>query len=356
MSVEAVSWALNLAPVPLDRNGKPNTACAFVLVGLANHADPDGTASFPSVPTLARYTRLSERHVRTALDRLEAEGIIRPCDPAIVAARIRRADKRPQGFDLNVGLIRDDLTDDDIRSMERQHPGLRARVATLRAAQEAVASRVQTAACDGVKPLHPVPEEPVENSRYEVKPVHPVTRTGCNQFRDDLKPLPPRGEASSPEPSIEPSKEPPTALARARDDAPAPAGCADGGEGNADEFFDALGEAWPLAPKQRDRLTGAVALALRGGWQARDLAAHVGANTSGVRDPYAVLAFRLEPGELPAPPTRHPSRRLWCGQCDERTRFQFDEHGLPGNQKCPVCGSPTARPARLGPATTKEPS
>ena len=70
MSVEAITWALNLAPVPADVHGKPNSACAFVLVGLANHADPDGTAAFPSVPTLVRYTRLSERTIRTALDRL----------------------------------------------------------------------------------------------------------------------------------------------------------------------------------------------------------------------------------------------------------------------------------------------
>jgi hypothetical protein len=111
-----------------------------------------------------------------------------------------------------------------------------------------------------------------------------------------------------------------------------------GGGGDVSEFFDALGEAWPLAPRQRDRLTEAVALALRGGWQPADLAAHVGANTSGVRDPYAVLAFRLESGELPAPPPRHPTRRPWCGDCDERTRFQFDEQGLPGNLRCPACG------------------
>jgi hypothetical protein len=32
-----------------------------VLVGLANHAGPDGTAAFPSVATLVRYTRLAER-------------------------------------------------------------------------------------------------------------------------------------------------------------------------------------------------------------------------------------------------------------------------------------------------------
>jgi len=78
VSVEAISWALNLAPVPRDRGGKRNTACKAVLVGLANHAAPDGKEAFPSVRTLVRYTDLSERTVRTALDRLAAEGIIRP--------------------------------------------------------------------------------------------------------------------------------------------------------------------------------------------------------------------------------------------------------------------------------------
>ena len=48
MSVEAISWALNLAPVPRDRGGKPNPACKAVLIGLANHAGPDGKEAFPS--------------------------------------------------------------------------------------------------------------------------------------------------------------------------------------------------------------------------------------------------------------------------------------------------------------------
>jgi pyocin large subunit-like protein len=100
MSVEAISWALNLAPVPADRRGQPSSACKFVLVGLANHAGPDGSGAFPSVATLVRHTGLSERTVRTCLDRLEAGGIIRPCDPDLVAARIKRADRRPQGWDL----------------------------------------------------------------------------------------------------------------------------------------------------------------------------------------------------------------------------------------------------------------
>ena len=95
MSVKAISWALNLAPVPRDRSGKRNPACKAVLVGLANHAAPDGEEAFPSVRTLVRYTDLSER---TALDRLEAESIIEPCDPAVVAAKIKPADQRPQAL------------------------------------------------------------------------------------------------------------------------------------------------------------------------------------------------------------------------------------------------------------------
>jgi helix-turn-helix protein len=122
MSVEAISWALNLAPVPTGRGGQPSSACKFVLVGLANHAGPDGTGAFPSVATLVRYTGLAERTVRTCLDRLAAEGIVAPCDPAVVAARIKRADRRPQGWDLNLGLVRGDL-DAAAAALEHRLPG-----------------------------------------------------------------------------------------------------------------------------------------------------------------------------------------------------------------------------------------
>jgi Helix-turn-helix domain len=96
VSVEATSWALNLAAVPAYRGGQPSSACKFVLVGVANHAGPDGVGAFPSVATLVRYTGPSERTVRTCLDRLEATSIIRPCDPDIVAARIKRTDRLPR--------------------------------------------------------------------------------------------------------------------------------------------------------------------------------------------------------------------------------------------------------------------
>jgi hypothetical protein len=105
LSVEAISWALNLAPVPTDRSGQPSSACKFVLVGLANHAGPDGTGAFPSVATLVRYTGLSERTVRTCLDRLESEGIISPCDPWTQQRGLRLAERECRGH-LRRGLGR----------------------------------------------------------------------------------------------------------------------------------------------------------------------------------------------------------------------------------------------------------
>jgi Helix-turn-helix domain len=80
-----------------------------VLVGLANLVGLDGTGAFPSVATLVRYTGLSERTVRTCLDRLEAAVIISLGDADIVAARIKRADRRPQGWDLNLSQARTDV-------------------------------------------------------------------------------------------------------------------------------------------------------------------------------------------------------------------------------------------------------
>ncbi len=82
--------APRVAQNPEVEAGQPSSACKFVLVGLANHADPDGGGAFPSVATLVRYTGLSERTVRTCLDRLEAESTLRACAPDIVAAWIHR--------------------------------------------------------------------------------------------------------------------------------------------------------------------------------------------------------------------------------------------------------------------------
>jgi hypothetical protein len=100
MSIEAIAWALNEAPIPANR--RDASSLAIVLVGLANHADPYGHNAFPAVATLVRYTRLSPRAVQYALRGLAGLGLITPSDPEIVAAHLKRADRRPNGWNLAI--------------------------------------------------------------------------------------------------------------------------------------------------------------------------------------------------------------------------------------------------------------
>jgi hypothetical protein len=65
VSVEAICWALNLAPVPVGRGGQPSTACEFVLAGLANHAGPAGrTAHGPPERTALAVAATAMRAAR----------------------------------------------------------------------------------------------------------------------------------------------------------------------------------------------------------------------------------------------------------------------------------------------------
>ncbi|WP_051791588.1 helix-turn-helix domain-containing protein [Amycolatopsis jejuensis] len=100
MSIEAINWALKHAHIPHHR--RDASSLAVVLIGLANHADPDGHNAFPSLATLTAYTRLTERSVRYALRHLQQLGLITPADPRIVAAHVHRADRRPNGYDLTM--------------------------------------------------------------------------------------------------------------------------------------------------------------------------------------------------------------------------------------------------------------
>jgi hypothetical protein len=85
------------------------------------------------------------------------------------------------------------------------------------------------------------------------------------------------------------------------------------------EFFAALDCDWRLTAAQRARLAPAVATALTSGWTPQRLAGFTGGNITGVRNSYAVLAARLSPAELPAPPATGPAavvRRVRPGDPD----------------------------------------
>lgn len=92
VSVPAVLWVLDEAPdVP--------PPLVTTLLGFARHADQDGRRSYPSVETLVRYTRKSERQVRSDIKNLRKRGLLVVSVDQSAAAHIR-ADRRPTVYEL----------------------------------------------------------------------------------------------------------------------------------------------------------------------------------------------------------------------------------------------------------------
>ena len=96
MSVEAISWALNLTPALPGRAASPPAGAGSGLPGWPAMLGRMGrvrSRRWPLVP----HPGLAERTVRICLGQLEARGIIRVCDPDIAMARIKRrpAAERP---------------------------------------------------------------------------------------------------------------------------------------------------------------------------------------------------------------------------------------------------------------------
>ena len=98
MSIEAIRWALREAP------GVP-AQCLGVLIGLAEHADKHGRASYPSAITLSVYARKSERQARTDLALLTEAKLIRPGDQSLVAYLPQN--RRPVVYDLALEMVCD---------------------------------------------------------------------------------------------------------------------------------------------------------------------------------------------------------------------------------------------------------
>lgn len=192
MSIEAISWALNTAPVD-------EPSAAAVLIGVANHAGPDGRGAFPSVARLVRYTRLSERTVREQLDILEAAKITSPCDPAIIAAYIKRGDQRPQGWDLDLTLTRDNPEHvarfrAAVQAVKDERKERRKRLEEKRKeeAEERRKALLEASQENGVRPSHPAPE----------------SQRGATVATNGVRPSQERGATVAPEPSFKPSVEP----------------------------------------------------------------------------------------------------------------------------------------------------
>jgi len=60
----------------LELEGDISTNEKFVLLGIANHAQPSGEGAFPSLETLCRYTRLSKSTVQRCVKKLTDRGLL----------------------------------------------------------------------------------------------------------------------------------------------------------------------------------------------------------------------------------------------------------------------------------------
>ncbi|MET9445533.1 helix-turn-helix domain-containing protein, partial [Streptomyces sp. NPDC006610] len=76
MSTEAVTWAMDHAPMLRTEKGKPDTTARHVLQALAEHASPTGTDAHPSVLRIQYRTGFDRATVQRALRRLEKGGLI----------------------------------------------------------------------------------------------------------------------------------------------------------------------------------------------------------------------------------------------------------------------------------------
>ncbi|MFE0727903.1 hypothetical protein ACFW2X_06565 [Streptomyces antibioticus] len=77
MSTEAVTWAMDDAPMLKTGAGRPDSTARHVLQVLAEHARPDGSNAHPSILRIQYRTGYDERTVQRAERRLEAGGLIR---------------------------------------------------------------------------------------------------------------------------------------------------------------------------------------------------------------------------------------------------------------------------------------
>jgi DNA-binding transcriptional ArsR family regulator len=87
VSTEAVTWAMDHAPMPRTEKGKADTTARHVLQALAEHASPAGTDAHPSVLRLQYRTGYDRTTVQRALRRLEKAGLI--AKDGMVESRIR---------------------------------------------------------------------------------------------------------------------------------------------------------------------------------------------------------------------------------------------------------------------------
>jgi hypothetical protein len=98
LSTEAVTWAMDRAPMLLTEKDRPDTTSRHVLQALAEYARKDGSNARPSILRLQYRTGYDRRTVQRALRRLEegklitAEGVVYGCTKWRLALDLIRPD------------------------------------------------------------------------------------------------------------------------------------------------------------------------------------------------------------------------------------------------------------------------
>lgn len=92
-----MAWAIDL---DLQRVKEP--PARHLLLLLTNCADDTGDSIFPSVERLARQSGYSERAVRKHIKGLRDVGVLMIGNSAIAAAKIKRADRRPTCYRVEI--------------------------------------------------------------------------------------------------------------------------------------------------------------------------------------------------------------------------------------------------------------
>lgn len=151
------------------------TNLVSTLIGLARHAQDDGTGAGPGVETLMRYTRKSRRQVKYDLDKLRELELIKVSKDQSRVAHIR-ADRRPVVYDLAMGAECNQLHPDDSERGATDCTSTEPRGATQR-------STGCNPASNEVQPT--APEENYEKNLEKNNPSSLSARTSVTAARED---------------------------------------------------------------------------------------------------------------------------------------------------------------------------
>jgi len=240
VSNEAVTWAMDHAPMPRTDKGKPDTTARHILQVLAEHASKTGGNAHPSVLRIQYRTGYDRTTVQRALRRLEKGALIK---------RAGTTDGRVR-WQLAMNLRRPDT---DWKDLEREEDDGRAAAAERKRRSRAKAvthsKSVTVTDLEGVTVTDA--ESVTESMSRTQSPAVTDFKSGRHALNAALTTNQPSDNQLPKDSSSPPAQE--------DDDAPHPASPSKTSPGRAtdgqqkDHHLEAFGAFWSNYPKKRDR-------------------------------------------------------------------------------------------------------